>query len=919
MCMKRPTDPLQVLAPELVGEIFYLRLLDSIYPYTNNSYSQLPVLLSLVSKSWRDFVYASPFLWAHIITDTSQGSVASLHALRKRLERSQSAPLFLDVDVGEQPDRDALGVLFAERSRFRQLTLRVIDLSWWDRISMEGFTELKKLTLHTGTQVPTHVNKLSTIFSSAPSLCSVNWHSTGELGPVGVQGHQLRFLDLTVFRIPVTHVLEVLVVCPNLLDAAIRFQDAHGYIPMPFRGRILLPELRSLILHGTRHLTCILRGVQAPLLSRLEIHWHDSTGREFGLEALQSLLAYSPHLEDIVLRDFLITEDGLFSIITTTNKHLLRLTVAAAPGQTKLITQRTFDVLTRQEQGNYTLPLLEELEFRGGLDVPDKVLLRMIESRTSLPDGMGFRSHARTLKSICLDDCKPMAEASIFRVESICRKRGLKAKGTFISRNQVSASTVATGVRTFATVTGISSGSVNEFLGIPFAQSPTGNLRFQLPQALLPYNASFSAITYGPACPQQAIRFLIMSGLPAETLDYLTKTIYSVVTPSAEDCLTLNVVALAGATPDSKIPIVAWIYGDGFEAGGTSQYDGSIIVEKAISLGVPAIYVSMNYRLNAFGFLASQEVEDAGVGNLGLQDQRLALYWVQKYIGAFGGDPTEVTIWGESSGAISVALQTVTNGGDPDGLFRAAFIQIGSPIPVGDITHGQRYYDASGWDWLSCCVQYAAVSAGPVRDVARCGESVPERIFVSAWMPRVDGVFLTDDPQYLVQQGSVADVPFVTGNCDVEGTLFSFSTLNITTDAQLEEYLRTYWLPDAPLTTKQELMEYYPADITQGSPFDTDTLNALTPRFKRIAAFQGDAVFQAPRRFFLQNRSGKQPLDICKRLKAVPFLGSFHGSDILNVYGGHDMASYLVRFVSNLDIGRNTQLRSRTCWNFSMG
>jgi len=324
----------------------------------------------------------------------------------------------------------------------------------------------------------------------------------------------------------------------------------------------------------------------------------------------------------------------------------------------------------------------------------------------------------------------------------------------------------------------------------------------------------------------------------------------------------------------------------------------------------------VQFSLSAFGFLASQEVKDAGVGNLGLQDQRLALHWVQKYIGAFGGDPTKVTIWGDSAGAISAALHMLTNGGNPDGLFRAAFMQSGSPIPVGDITNGQVYYDAlvdetgcsSASDTLQCLreVPYETLLAA----VNQSPGIFSFQSLVLAWMPRVDGVFLTDDPQYLVQQGSVADVPFVTGDCDDEGTVFSFSTLNITTDAQLEEYLRTYWLPDAPLTTIQELMRYYPADITQGSPFDTGVLNALTPQFKRIAAFQGDAVFQAPRRFFLQNRSGKQPLwtFVSKRLKAVPFLGSFHGSDILNVYGGHDMASYLVRFVSNLDPNGGTDL-----------
>jgi len=134
-------------------------------------------------------------------------------------------------------------------------------------------------------------------------------------------------------------------------------------------------------------------------------------------------------------------------------------------------------------------------------------------------------------------------------------------------------------------------------------------------------------------------------------------------------------------------------------------------------------------------------------------------------------------------------------------------------------------------------------------------------------------------------------------------------------------------------------MVYYPQDPTEGSPYDTGILNALSPQFKRIAAIQGDALFQAPRRFFLQKRSGsqhtwafreydstpgKQFLTSCivnKRLKLVPVLGSvscteahvhipmaltlsvcqFHASDLLNVYGGNDMASYLVRFVSNLD------------------
>ncbi|KAF8835930.1 alpha/beta-hydrolase [Paxillus ammoniavirescens] len=468
-----------------------------------------------------------------------------------------------------------------------------------------------------------------------------------------------------------------------------------------------------------------------------------------------------------------------------------------------------------------------------------------------------------------------------------------------------------------ATVTGLSSGSVNEFLGIPFAQPPIGQLRFQLPQALPPYNASFSASAYGPACLQRSKEVPTPSDFPAEALDHLARFDSDIISAFAsEDCLTLNVITPSDATPNSKLPVVVWIHGGAFEIGAAKGYNGTVIVEKAVSLGVPAIFVSINYRLNAFGFLAGQEVKDAGIGNLGLRDQRLALYWVQKYINAFGGDPTKVTIWGESAGAISAALHMVTNDGNPDGLFRAAFMQSGSLFPVGDILQGQKYYDAlvsetrcsSASDTLQCLREVPYEKLLDAINKSPSGFSYQSTVL--AWEPRVDGAFLTDYPHNLVQQGPVADIPFVNGGCDDEGTLFAFATLNITTDAQLEEYLKTYRFPEAPVTTIRELLEFYSANVSQGSPFGTGELNALTPQFKRIAAFQGDVTFEAPRRFLLQNRSGKQPQwsYVSKRLKTLPVLGSFHSSDLSNVYGGEDMASYLVRFVNNLDPNGGTDL-----------
>ncbi|KAF9487790.1 lipase [Pleurotus eryngii] len=460
-----------------------------------------------------------------------------------------------------------------------------------------------------------------------------------------------------------------------------------------------------------------------------------------------------------------------------------------------------------------------------------------------------------------------------------------------------------------AIFTGATSGRVAKFLGIPYAQPPTGDRRFKLPEPIPPYTGTVRATAFGPACPQQSVRLPLPDGLAGDAVDLIVNTAYKAVFPDSEDCLSINVVVPTSATPTSKLPVVVWIFGGGFELGSPSLYDGGLIVERSIQLGEPIIYVSMNYRISAFGFLASREVKDAGVGNLGLQDQREALRWVQKYIGSFGGDPTKVTIWGESAGAISVALHMVANNGNHEGLFRGAFMQSGSPIPVGDISHGQTYYDAivaetgcsSASDTLAC------LRSVPYSTLKTATDNTPfifdYQSLALAWIPRADGVFLTDNPQKLVQAGKVANVPFITGDCDDEGTLFSLSTLNVTTTTQFRTYIKTFFMPQSTNAELDQMLTHYPSDITQGSPFGTGILNALTPQFKRLAAFQGDAVFQAPRRFFLQQRSGKQNTwaFLSKRFKVSPLLGSFHATDILNVYFGGEMGDYLINFVNNLD------------------
>ncbi|KDR82548.1 hypothetical protein GALMADRAFT_134147 [Galerina marginata CBS 339.88] len=460
------------------------------------------------------------------------------------------------------------------------------------------------------------------------------------------------------------------------------------------------------------------------------------------------------------------------------------------------------------------------------------------------------------------------------------------------------------------TFTGTTSGSVQKFLGIPFAKPPVGDLRYRLPQTIPAYNGSFDATNFGPSCGQQSITLPIVQGLAAEAVDYIVNSIFGQIFPDAEDCLTINVVRPASATSSSKLPVVAWIFGGGYELGSTTMYDGGAIVSRSIALGSPVIYVSMNYRLTGFGFLAGKEIKAAGVGNLGLQDQREALRWVQKYVTQFGGDPTKVTLWGESAGAISAALHMVSNGGNTGGLFRAAFMESGAPIPVGDITNGQKYYDAivadtgcsGAADTLACLrtVSFASLKSA----INKSPGIFSFQSLNLAWLPRTDGVFLTDNPQISVQQGKVANIPYITGNCDDEGTLFSLSTLNITTEAQVHNFVKTQFFPKISDDQLNQLAELYPADITQGSPFNTGIFNAISPQFKRIASFQGDGVFQAPRRWLLQNTVPTNPnvwSYVNKRLKGLPILGSVHASDLLQVYGGGEMEDYLIRFAATLN------------------
>ncbi|EIM86909.1 carotenoid ester lipase precursor [Stereum hirsutum FP-91666 SS1] len=464
------------------------------------------------------------------------------------------------------------------------------------------------------------------------------------------------------------------------------------------------------------------------------------------------------------------------------------------------------------------------------------------------------------------------------------------------------------------TFIGNQTGNVTQFLGIPYALPPTSDLRLRLPVANLPYNGTYNASTFGPSCPQQSPIFdpSVISTI-APVVASLGDLFASATNSQSEDCLTVDVIVPNNVSADARLPVIVWIYGGGFEDGEMTSYPGEVVVQGSVELNSPVVYVAMNYRLSAFGFLPGKEVKEAGVGNLGMQDQRLALRWVQKYIKAFGGDPDRVIIWGESAGAISTALHLVTNGGNAEGLFHGAFMQSGSPLPVGDIT------DATHQAVYDFVVDRAGCSNAT--DTLQCLREVPFSVFNDAsnqtyslfafqslneaYVPRTDGVFLTDYSQQLVLKGEVANVPFVTGDCDDEGTLFSLANANLTTDDETENYIASNYFPNASTQDLEPIFAAYPSELSAGSPFDTGSANNLTGQYKRLAAFQGDLVFQAPRRFFLQQRSASQSTwsYLWKRGKSTAFVGSYHGSDIQNVYSTDpgELLDAVINFANNLD------------------
>lgn len=492
-----------------------------------------------------------------------------------------------------------------------------------------------------------------------------------------------------------------------------------------------------------------------------------------------------------------------------------------------------------------------------------------------------------------------------------------------------------------ATVVGKSLLGVETFNGIPFAKPPTGNLRLKPPQPLTSSVGKVDGTQVPKACPQFFFS-LDQSNFPANVLGTILNTpLFQTVTNAGEDCLTVNVQRPVGTTSSSKLPVLLWIFGGGFELGSTQMYDGTSLITSSISENKPIVFVAVNYRVGGFGFLPGKEILNDGSANLGLLDQRLALQWVADNIGAFGGDPDKVTIWGESAGALSVGNQMIMYDGDNTykgkPLFRAGIMNSGSIVPADPVdgAKGQEVYNmvvknagcSSSSDTLACLrsIDYTTF--------LNAANSVPGILSYSSvslsYLPRPDGTALTASADILVAAGKYAKVPFIVGDQEDEGTLFGLFTPNLTTKSDVTNYLKTVFFPTTDVKDIQGLVDTYQTTTEDGSPFRTLLLNNWYPQFKRISAIIGDLTFTLTRRLFLESTSSVFPdVPSWSYLSTydygTPILGTFHGSDLLQVFYGvlpnnaaKSIRAYYFSFVYNLDPNKGSGQDNWPQWSTS--
>jgi para-nitrobenzyl esterase len=337
--------------------------------------------------------------------------------------------------------------------------------------------------------------------------------------------------------------------------------------------------------------------------------------------------------------------------------------------------------------------------------------------------------------------CAPLARLGATLIALTLAAAGATAVDTGVASATSSASAAPIVRVEGGAVRGVAVSGGYEFLGLPYAASPTGNLRWRPPRPPVAWDGVRDATQFAPSCPQRASPF----APPA---------------PFSEDCLYLNVYSPT-LRRDGDRPVLVWIHGGGFTEDGGRNYDGSKLAADG------TIVVTINYRLGALGFLAHPALASrpgGAAGNYGLMDQIAALRWVKHNIAQFGGNPHDVTIAGQSAGGVSVLDLLVSR--RSRGLFERAIVESGAfaltQQPLADA-------EAAGEAFAS--------QAGCPDQTAQCLRSLPVADLVAnfpgAAIPGViDGKILTESIGTALAAGRFAHVPILNGINQIEELIF---------------------------------------------------------------------------------------------------------------------------------------------------
>ena len=386
-------------------------------------------------------------------------------------------------------------------------------------------------------------------------------------------------------------------------------------------------------------------------------------------------------------------------------------------------------------------------------------------------------------------------------------------------------------------IRGVSHAHTDEFLGIPFAQPPVEKLRWRAPHDVQHW-----------------------SGI-LDTKEFKSDCLQDTRAKGEEDCLYLNVYTPSGSHGhfDRKLPVLAFIPGGGYwwQSAGNSECPECPVARSMVRLVGDVIVVAIPYRVGSLGFLGGEQLRERGgdgsTGNWGIQDQRAGLQWIKRNIARFGGDPDNVSLWGQSSGAGSVSIHLTSQ--RSQGLFHKAILMSGSFPPWIAFTS-----KASGdmYEWvlltsgckdkenpIECLEKLTAeeiiAAQRPPAQPWKPGEPIPPVTdcdpeycwfnvacrFGSPYMPEIDGVEIDNYPSVLLEEGSFSHVPILHGKTRDDGRCFLDESATIdtkTSEADMWEWASLTYQSPYPDTLERLKNLYPPSDFKEraaGTSFTT--------------------------------------------------------------------------------------------------